>query len=242
MVGGASRASGPTPAAKLNPYPRSRRTLSAFARARLLHYHHVHPAPARHHYPILAARLGGARETLLVDLYATFEAAGWPEAIPSVTIVERLIAMESRPWPEWKRGKPITVRQLASLLRPFDVLQKEGLGRWDGWKPRITGERDGGCAVVVATARHNHRGRGVPESARWGMTPTTCTCPGARRSAQNRRYADTSSAAHHLQVSNRMRYCPGYAVLTTLYTTFSASHDRSGARTERGRNRRERVS
>ena len=160
--------------------------------------------------------------------------------------------MESRPWPEWKRGKPITVRQLASLLRPFDVhprnhcgaggqakayfldalrpvfdaylpneggldpshrpqcldarhfrefasvparnrgtdresrklLQKEGLGRWDGWKPRITGERDGGCAVVVATARHNHRGRGVPESARWGMTPTTCTCPGARRSAQ----------------------------------------------------------
>ena len=81
MVGGASRASGPTPAAKLNPYPRSRRTLSAFARARLLHYHHVHPAPARHHYPILAARLGGARETLLVDLYATFEAAGWPEAI-----------------------------------------------------------------------------------------------------------------------------------------------------------------
>ena len=128
MVGGASRASGPTPAAKLNPYPRSRRTLSAFARARLLHYHHVHPAPARHHYPILAARLGGARETLLVDLYATFEAAGWPEAIPSVTIVERLIAMESRPWPERKRGKPITVRQLASLLRPFDVHPRNHCG------------------------------------------------------------------------------------------------------------------
>ena len=128
MVGGASRASGPTPAAKLNPYPRSRRTLSAFARARLLHYHHVHPAPARHHYPILAARLGGARETLLVDLYATFEAAGWPEAIPSVTIVERLIAMESRPWLEWKRGKPITVRQLASLLRPFDVHPRNHCG------------------------------------------------------------------------------------------------------------------
>ena len=64
---------------------------------------------------------GGAREMLLADLYAIFEAVEWPEAIPSATIVERLVEMESRPWPEWKRGKPITVRQLASLLRPFDV-------------------------------------------------------------------------------------------------------------------------
>ena len=64
---------------------------------------------------------GGAREMLLADLYSIFEAGGWPEAIPSATIVERLAAMESQPWPEWKRGKPITVRQLASLLRPFDV-------------------------------------------------------------------------------------------------------------------------
>ena len=64
---------------------------------------------------------GGAREMLLADLYAIFEATAWPEAIPSATIVERLVAMESRPWPEWKRGKQITVRQLAALLRPFEV-------------------------------------------------------------------------------------------------------------------------
>ena len=64
---------------------------------------------------------GGAREMLLADLRAIFEADGWPEAIPSATIVERLRDMEGRPWSEWKRGKPITVRQLASLLRPFDV-------------------------------------------------------------------------------------------------------------------------
>ena len=64
---------------------------------------------------------GGDREMLLADLRAIFEADGWPEAIPSATIVERLRDMEGRPWSEWKRGKPITVRQLASLLRPFDV-------------------------------------------------------------------------------------------------------------------------
>ena len=64
---------------------------------------------------------GGAREMLLADLCAIFDADGWPEAIASATIVERLRDMEGRPWSEWKRGKPITVRQLASLLRPFDV-------------------------------------------------------------------------------------------------------------------------
>ena len=58
---------------------------------------------------------------LLADLYAIFEAAGWPEAIPGATIVKRLIAMESRPWREWKHGKRINVRHLAILLRPFDV-------------------------------------------------------------------------------------------------------------------------
>ena len=29
--------------------------------------------------------------------------------------------MEDRPWPEWKGGKPITVRQLATLLQPFRI-------------------------------------------------------------------------------------------------------------------------
>ena len=63
----------------------------------------------------------GAREMLLADLHAVFETAEWPDAIPSATIVQQLVAMESRPWPEWKRGKPLTVRQLAALLRPFDI-------------------------------------------------------------------------------------------------------------------------
>jgi hypothetical protein len=32
--------------------------------------------------------------------------------------------MESRPWPEWKSGKPITTRQLATLLKPFKIEPK----------------------------------------------------------------------------------------------------------------------
>jgi putative DNA primase/helicase len=29
--------------------------------------------------------------------------------------------MEDRPWPEWRHGKPITVRQVARLLKPFGI-------------------------------------------------------------------------------------------------------------------------
>ncbi len=29
--------------------------------------------------------------------------------------------MEDRPWPEWKSGKPITLRQVAKLLGPFGI-------------------------------------------------------------------------------------------------------------------------
>ncbi len=30
--------------------------------------------------------------------------------------------MEASPWPEWRHGKPITVRQLARQLAPFDIV------------------------------------------------------------------------------------------------------------------------
>ena len=36
-------------------------------------------------------------------------------------IIEALVGLENRPWPEWKGDKPITTRQLAKLLEPFAV-------------------------------------------------------------------------------------------------------------------------
>jgi putative DNA primase/helicase len=30
--------------------------------------------------------------------------------------------METRPWPEWKNGKPMTDRQLAKVLKPFRII------------------------------------------------------------------------------------------------------------------------
>lgn len=47
------------------------------------------------------------------------------DRLSSAYIVEILAGMEDRPWPEWGRTrKPITQRQLATLLAPFDIAPK----------------------------------------------------------------------------------------------------------------------
>ncbi len=43
------------------------------------------------------------------------------ERIMSVDLVRALVAMEDRPWPEWKRGHPITTVQMARLLARFEI-------------------------------------------------------------------------------------------------------------------------
>ena len=62
-----------------------------------------------------------AAETLLVDLYQVFNDVGDPDAMGTSSILEALHAMQHRPWSEWRRGKPLSPRGLADLLRPFKV-------------------------------------------------------------------------------------------------------------------------
>ena len=82
-----------------------------------------------------AAEEGGAENgvLLLADLRAMFFATparpGDPvpdpkEYLGSAEIVDRLGEMESRPWPEWRQGKPMTAPQLAKLLRPFGIIPR----------------------------------------------------------------------------------------------------------------------
>ena len=56
----------------------------------------------------------------LKRLYENREA----DRLSSAEIVAALLEMEYRPWPEWRNGKPITRQQLATLLRPFDIVPK----------------------------------------------------------------------------------------------------------------------
>ncbi|MBI4524378.1 MAG: DUF3631 domain-containing protein [Deltaproteobacteria bacterium] len=57
---------------------------------------------------------------LLEDLRKLFDSRG-VDRLTSSEVVEALAAMTDRPWPEWKRGKPITERGLARLLAPLEV-------------------------------------------------------------------------------------------------------------------------
>jgi len=61
-----------------------------------------------------------ARVMLLGDIRGIFKRRGI-DRLPSVEIVGDLVEMEHRPWPEWKEVKPITLRQIAALLKPFGI-------------------------------------------------------------------------------------------------------------------------
>jgi len=61
---------------------------------------------------------------------------GNDDRIPSGSLVQRLVEMEERPWPEWRNGKPITVRQVARILKPFGIqpkLCRDGVKRYRGY-------------------------------------------------------------------------------------------------------------
>ena len=57
---------------------------------------------------------------LLEDLRTLFDDRR-VDRLPSSEIVEALARMEERPWPEWRRGQPLTARSLARLLKPYGV-------------------------------------------------------------------------------------------------------------------------
>jgi hypothetical protein len=60
------------------------------------------------------------RVQLLADIRALFETGG-TDRLSSEEIIEYLISLEDRPWPEWKIGKPLTKAGLARLLKKFEA-------------------------------------------------------------------------------------------------------------------------
>jgi hypothetical protein len=69
---------------------------------------------------------------LLEDIRSVFVAKGVARA-PSADLVEALLAMKDRPWPELgKAAKPITQNKLAKLLKDFGIRPDDV---WTGGKP-----------------------------------------------------------------------------------------------------------
>ncbi|MCC5956467.1 MAG: DUF3631 domain-containing protein [Natronohydrobacter sp.] len=58
---------------------------------------------------------------LLRDVWSLFERNTHQRTRSSSELVEHLLGMDDRPWPEYRHGRPLTASTIARLLRPFDI-------------------------------------------------------------------------------------------------------------------------
>ncbi|MBM3790900.1 MAG: DUF3631 domain-containing protein [Acidobacteria bacterium] len=70
------------------------------------------------------AGASSVQEQLLSDIKDIFDQRQ-AIALHSAELCRILGEIETRPWPEWKNGKPMTPRQLASQLKPFGIKPKQ---------------------------------------------------------------------------------------------------------------------
>ena len=68
-----------------------------------------------------ASRDEGRSEQMIHDLRTIFEEQANPEVIQSGDLTDRLNAIETSPWGDYRKGHGITTHKLAALLRPFEV-------------------------------------------------------------------------------------------------------------------------
>lgn len=61
---------------------------------------------------------------LLADVRALFEERG-VDRLATPDIVSALVQREDRPWPEWRRGNPLTARAMAKLLKPYGIAPRQ---------------------------------------------------------------------------------------------------------------------
>jgi hypothetical protein len=65
---------------------------------------------------------------LLHDIYDVFKETGL-NFMASDELAKRLAALDSRPWGDWKNGKPITTRALADRLKAFGITPTQNSSR-----------------------------------------------------------------------------------------------------------------
>ncbi len=67
-----------------------------------------------------SAEEGEAAIMLLEDIYNYFSKHE-KDRVSSKDLADYLGELEVRPWPEWRKDKPISPRQIASILKPFNI-------------------------------------------------------------------------------------------------------------------------
>lgn len=70
---------------------------------------------------------------LLSDIRSIFEARH-SDHIKTEYLLEGLWELKERPWPEWKKGRPISARSLAGILKQFGIISKNKRTEFDSGK------------------------------------------------------------------------------------------------------------
>lgn len=99
-----------------------------------------------------------ARVMLLADIRQIFKDKE-TDRLFSADLVNALVEMEDRPWPEWRRGNPLSVTSLSRLLNPFGIAPKT---------LRIETERRKGYALEDFSETFS---RYLPDTAFSSVTP-----------------------------------------------------------------------
>jgi putative DNA primase/helicase len=101
---------------------------------------------------------------LLADLQQLF-AEKKVEKLLTESILGMLSTLDERPWPAWHKGKPLSARQMAKLLRPFGIHSKD-LMTDTGTKKGYTLEdcRDAFARYLSAMPRDASSGAGSHET------------------------------------------------------------------------------
>jgi hypothetical protein len=68
---------------------------------------------------------------LLRDVWSLFERNPYQPSRSSSELVEHLVGMDDRPWPEYQNGRPLSASTIARMLRPFDV-KSSNIRSWAG--------------------------------------------------------------------------------------------------------------
>lgn len=115
-----------------------------------------------------------ARIQLLSDIRDIFKECDKTE-LASGELITSLIVMEDRPWPEWKKGDPLTKTQLARLLKPFGVRPGQLWIDADGKKTKKRGYESGWFEEVFARYLPSETVEPVELSNDKGLSPVNET-------------------------------------------------------------------
>ena len=136
------------------------------------------------------------RVQLLADIRAIF-ADRQVDRLPSLKLVEALVAIDGRPWAEWKAGKPLSQNGLARLLKPLKI--RPGTKRIDGEKTAkgyYLADFDDAFSRYLGQGeefnpshRHNYGETGISEGSP-SVTPEPSVTNGKCENPNNSRHCD----------------------------------------------------